>query len=65
MCSQSTLGVHYRSEIKAITSNPMPEPSAIGKGKEEKSAPRSSMVSTERKAVLDHSDILRMTSDKN
>jgi hypothetical protein len=48
-----------------ITVSPVPKPSANGKDKEESSTPRNSVVSAERKAVLDHSDILRMTSDKN
>ncbi len=50
---------------KAIGVNPVPKPSANGKGKEEATAPKSSVVPAERKAFLDHSDILRMTSDKN
>jgi hypothetical protein len=44
---------------------PVPERSANRKGKEEEPASRVSVVPVERKAVLDHSDILRMTSDKN
>ncbi len=49
----------------ARTVGPVPEPSANRKGKEESSASRISVVPAERKAVLDHSDILRMTSDRN
>jgi hypothetical protein len=49
----------------ALAEDTMPKPSANGRGKEEATAPKSSVVSAERKAVLDHSDILRMTSDKN
>jgi hypothetical protein len=49
----------------ALTISPLPKPSAIGRDKGEAAAPRNSVVSAERKAVLDHSDILRMTSDKN
>jgi hypothetical protein len=49
----------------ALTVNPVPKLSANGKDKKETAASRSSVVSAERKAVLDHSDILRMTSDKN
>jgi hypothetical protein len=45
--------------------SPVPKPNANGKGKEESSVTRNGVVPAERKAVLDHSDILRMTSDRN
>jgi hypothetical protein len=52
-----------RDQEVVLTSVAVPEPSF--KGKEEAPPSRNSVEPVERKAVLGHSDILRMTSDKN
>ncbi len=49
----------------ALTVSTLATPSAIASNKEEAATTRDSVVPAGRRAVLDHSDILRMTSDKN